>query len=287
MSSTPWGPSQNAKHFADGVDFYSTASHGGFAVNEERFKQICHTFPNIANGAVKPLELDGCYWFEEDRMYAYVVLAFKNMFPEKELDEALKTLANWYPDAWEKFTGKKLEAGQSIIRDKKIFEKEHRNDFIATSASMLDLAPGIVHVYAYRSADAVEKRFILREEAYNELFSKYKTTRIVLDDSVDALEVEPGFRKQFEEWAPEARLEHARGAFIARGVYKPKTPEGYPVTCGKIDMGGYGAKLEDRKTVVIPAAEWESRPMQALLVVNDDGTLEPIEYNADSPAPRP
>ena len=285
---TPWGESQSYEHHANGIDFYITTSHGGFAVSEKNFNTICRIFPSVLKQNVpttRTKDKNTLYWFEEDCMYSYVVIAFKDCFTKKEYNEALHSLANWYPDDWEKLTGKKLEKGMSIIRDRNIFEKEHRNDYVVTSASFLDYAPNIVFITSSKISDNSEKFYIMRAEDYDVLLSE-NNGRIVIDEHSDSVEeVQKDFRTDFCNWAEETCLDQCRDIYIARGCYKEKTAEGYPVVCSMIELGG--AAPETRKEILVNKDNWEKRPMQTLLCVADDGTTTPIEYANVSTSPRP
>lgn len=50
MASTPWGQSQGATVYADGVVFHSTAGHGGFLLSPERNRKI-HRSLRVDDGA--------------------------------------------------------------------------------------------------------------------------------------------------------------------------------------------------------------------------------------------
>jgi hypothetical protein len=83
---TPWGMSQDVTVVADGVEFHSTPTHGGYWVSAERRKRMPNWMPRQA-------------WYEEDCEWAFVCLAFPDLFDsgEKAVNHARQTIAHWYP----------------------------------------------------------------------------------------------------------------------------------------------------------------------------------------------
>jgi len=73
-------------------------------------------------------------WYEEDCDYSRVIIAFPEYFTQKDIDSAYKTLATWFPDAYEAYTGITLKPGESYIKDKIAFDAAHKNDFVVISA---------------------------------------------------------------------------------------------------------------------------------------------------------
>lgn len=96
---TPWGPSQSATTVADGIVFHSTASHGGFLLDEERLKTFRESLPTFRpfNGHTK--------WFEEDCDACAVVVVFRDAFSPDAVANAIRMIrymANRnYPAHWE------------------------------------------------------------------------------------------------------------------------------------------------------------------------------------------
>ncbi|MBN8972676.1 MAG: hypothetical protein J0H51_11745, partial [Rhizobiales bacterium] len=64
---TPWGASQGATVYAEGVTAHSTAGHGGFKLSAERNRKI-HPM----------LRAKGC-WYEEDAAWAIVAITFPQL----------------------------------------------------------------------------------------------------------------------------------------------------------------------------------------------------------------
>jgi len=72
---TPWGLSQDREIVAEGLEFVSTASHGGINVSQERNKQIPD---NMKNQTFNQLGESG--WYEEDCDWCIPVIVFNQEF---------------------------------------------------------------------------------------------------------------------------------------------------------------------------------------------------------------
>jgi hypothetical protein len=89
---TPWGQAQQIEHIAEGIDFYTTASHGGYKISAERKKTMPEPYRSHKTFA-------GGLWYEEDCDWAVIALSFpdevfKYNDPEKKamlLEKAMKT----------------------------------------------------------------------------------------------------------------------------------------------------------------------------------------------------
>lgn len=121
--STPWGPSQIATRYAEGVICYDTASHGGFLLDEERNARM-HPALRLPEG-----------WYEEDCDWALVATGYPDLFTDKEKRSADKMLRDWHPDAWEAVHGRSLERSESFARDREGFERDHAADWVVVSAT--------------------------------------------------------------------------------------------------------------------------------------------------------
>jgi hypothetical protein len=84
---TPWGLSDTRTQYADGIAFYSTPSHGGFQLSDERLAQLRAVHGDVHTYCGQP------HWFEEDCDWAYVATAFPDLFTDDELTTAKATLA--------------------------------------------------------------------------------------------------------------------------------------------------------------------------------------------------
>lgn len=123
---TPWGPSQGSTKYADGIEFHTTARHGGFKLDRARNAQV-HAAWRRKGG-----------WYEED-CEAYIVLftfpeVFKALGKGAMLEGAEVSLINWYPDQYEAVTGRTIPPGTSYVRERDNFAKLHANDWVVISA---------------------------------------------------------------------------------------------------------------------------------------------------------
>jgi len=156
--NTPWGTSQIATIYADGVVSHVTAGHGGFKLSAER------------NAQVHPALRSEGAWYEEDCAWAAVAITFPRLFTSYERRCAEKTFKDWWPDIWEATSGTVLAAGQSYTKDRRTFEAIHARDWIGISALRSDLHPGMTEVIATRGGrrdrDVEERRFLVPSAEY-------------------------------------------------------------------------------------------------------------------------
>lgn len=156
--NTPWGPSQGATIYAEGVVFHTTAGHGGFKLSGNH------------NAQVHPMLRSQDGWYEEDSAWAAVAVAFPDLFTGFERRCAARTLKDWEPDAWETISGTILSSGQSHVKDRRAFEHHHARDWIVISALRSDHHSGMTEVIATRGGkrdhDAEERRFLVPSTAY-------------------------------------------------------------------------------------------------------------------------
>lgn len=131
-ASTPWGMAQLSRQFADGIVLHSTASHGGFHLDEN------------ANATVHALYRNNTEFYEEDCEWAKVAHAFPQLFTTYERRLADGMLRDYFPDAYERVTGTILNGSQSHMRDRQEFESRHRNDWVVIAALNSDHKPGFV-----------------------------------------------------------------------------------------------------------------------------------------------
>lgn len=156
-ASTPWGTAQVSRRYADGIVLHSTASHGGFHLDEN------------ANGTVHPLYCNDGGFYEEDCEWAKVAHAFPPLFTPYERRLADRTLRDTYPDAYERVMSVTLKDGQSHIRDRQEFEKRHRNDWVVIAALNSDHKPGFVECIATLGGvcgETGERRFLVPGSDY-------------------------------------------------------------------------------------------------------------------------
>ncbi|MGE3370837.1 MAG: hypothetical protein AB7I79_18920 [Rhizobiaceae bacterium] len=155
---TPWGTSQGATVFAEGVVCHSTAGHGGFHLAGDRNAKVGSRLRN-ANG-----------WYEEDAEWAIVAITFPDLFTSFERRCAEQTVRDSWPDEFEAITGTVLEPGQSREKDRRAFHADHADDWIVISAIRSDHRNGYVEVVATCGGKcdpaAEERRFLVPSVEY-------------------------------------------------------------------------------------------------------------------------
>jgi len=156
---TPWGTSQGATVYAEGVVAHSTAGHGGFHLSAERNCKV-HDMLR-ANGG----------WYEEDSHWAAVAQPFPRLFTDFENACAETTIRDWYPDAWEAIHGRVLEPGQSAKKDERAFFEKHTDDWVVVSAIRSEHKAGFTEVIATpggkRGPGTEERRFLVATDEYH------------------------------------------------------------------------------------------------------------------------
>lgn len=156
--STPWGASQHATIYADGIVSHTTSGHGGFHLSVARNVRILQALRNASG------------WYEEDAQWAIVALTFPELFTTYERRCADETIRNTWPLEWERIHGRQLKPGESWTKDKTAFEQKHVHDWVVTSAISSNHQPGMVEVVARRSNAAIgqdeERRFLVPSAEY-------------------------------------------------------------------------------------------------------------------------
>ena len=156
---TPWGVSQGATVYAEGVTCHSTASHGGFHLSAERNRKV-HPMLRVRGG-----------WYEEDSAWAIVAITFPLLFTSFERRSAERTLKDGWPDAWETITGTVLHPGESYEKDRREFERRHAGDWVVISAITSRSYAGMVEVVATlggkREANTAQRRFLVPSAEYS------------------------------------------------------------------------------------------------------------------------
>lgn len=156
---TPWGPSQGATVYADGVTCHTTAGHGGFHLSAMRNARV-HPMLRAENG-----------FYEEDECWAIVAITFPDLFTAFERRCAERTIKDSFPDAWETIFGTTLGPGESRIKDQRAFEALHAKDWVVVSAITSEQQSGLVECIAtpggLRGEGTEERRFLVPAGEYN------------------------------------------------------------------------------------------------------------------------
>jgi hypothetical protein len=98
---TPWGASQGATLYAEGIERHSTAGHGGFKLSAERNRKVHPTLRSKGG------------WYEEDSEWAIVAITFPHLFTALERRGADRTINDLRHRAR---TGRVLREGSSQFR---------------------------------------------------------------------------------------------------------------------------------------------------------------------------
>lgn len=110
-------------------------------------------------------------WYEEDSAWAAVAQAFPDLFTDYERRHADRTIRDWYPDAWEAIHGRTLLSGESHVKDRRAFERDHATDWIVVAAITSDHEKGFVEVVATlgakRGPGTEERRFLVPADEYH------------------------------------------------------------------------------------------------------------------------
>ncbi|MGO8063166.1 hypothetical protein ACC716_33875 [Rhizobium johnstonii] len=92
--STPWGPSQGATVYAEGIVSHTTAGHGGFKLSNDRNGKI-HVMLRCAGGGTTKVP-------RGPRLPSPI----RNTFTRYERKSADRTIRDFLPDAWESIFGR-------------------------------------------------------------------------------------------------------------------------------------------------------------------------------------
>lgn len=157
-ANTPWGVSQGGTVYAEGIAAHSTAGHGGFKLSAERNRKV-HPMLRAAGG-----------WYEEDAEWAIIAITFLHLFTAFERRCAERTIKDSWPDAWEAIFGRILAPGESRLKDQRVFDAEHANDWIVVSAITSEQQKGFVECVATpggkRGSGTEERRFLVPSGEY-------------------------------------------------------------------------------------------------------------------------
>lgn len=155
---TPWGVSQGATRYADGVVSHSTAGHGGFHLSPDRNAKV-HWQLRAADG-----------FYEEDCCWVAVALAFTDLFTDFEKACAEPTFRDNFPDVWEGINGRQLQPGESREKDRASFFRDHAQHWIVVSAISSAQRPDFVEAVAVlggqRDRETGSRRYLIPRDEY-------------------------------------------------------------------------------------------------------------------------
>lgn len=123
---TPWGKAQHVTKLLEGIYLVSTSGHGGLKLSAARNAQM-H----------KAIRSEGG-WYEEDLLYAWVILHFPELVERHivggTLEGAHKTLRSWYPNEYEAVFGGTVDPSESVKRREQIYAQQHPDAWVTTAA---------------------------------------------------------------------------------------------------------------------------------------------------------
>ncbi|MGI8546722.1 MAG: DUF7007 domain-containing protein [Gemmatimonadaceae bacterium] len=155
---TPWGMSQTEEPHGDGITFYSTPLHGGFKVEGEAMKLMPAAL-RISTG-----------FFEEDCEAALVIVAFPDRFTAEQVESATRSVKDWFPERYTKWTGKALELAESFKLRRRVFEERTADSYVARAAWgdwHQDVPTAMVGVLAFCRSTNAEAGFLVPKEEYS------------------------------------------------------------------------------------------------------------------------
>ncbi len=158
-ASTPWGGSQMATIYVEGIVSHSTSGHGGFQLSPDRNRLVDASVRSEGG------------WYEEDCEWAIVALTFPDVFTGYERRCAEEVAKHTFPAFWEKLRGRPLELGESRSKDRSSFDRVHANDWIVISAISSSHHTGMIEVIATRGGKREsrqdEQRFLVPDTEYS------------------------------------------------------------------------------------------------------------------------
>lgn len=159
-ASTPWGGSQMATIYVEGIVSHSTSGHGGFHLSPDRNRRVDASVRGEGG------------WYEEDCEWAIVALTFPDVFTGYERRCAEVIAKQTFPAFWEKLRGRRLEPGESRSKDRSIFDRAHANDWIVISAIASSHHTGMIEVIATKGGKREfgqdERRFLVPDTEYSQ-----------------------------------------------------------------------------------------------------------------------
>lgn len=108
---SPWGAIQHEQEIQEGIQFISTARHGGYKLDRKQNAKIPDQFRRKGG------------WYEEDCEAAIPMYFLLNK------QNVLQSIKRWYPYEYESYFNEIIPAGVSFIKDKDNFYKTHQNDW--------------------------------------------------------------------------------------------------------------------------------------------------------------
>lgn len=168
--STPWGISQSVIYIAPGIRSVSTAGRGGVLISPSKNLLIPEYMRNKSGE------------YEEDCEWCIPAVVFESEWRiwadstqwttgDRQMKSAWDSFKNWHPEAYEKFTGKILQVGESHNKDEHLLNTQVRDAFVVAGAWgdwQEGIPEGMVGVLAIRRSDRNEIFALIPKEEYEE-----------------------------------------------------------------------------------------------------------------------
>lgn len=110
---TPWGRADSQHTLAPGLIQVSTGRHGGYYVDESRWRELETLFPGFKSFTARG-------WLEEDCDWCFAPLAWPELFTSQEIFNAYRTLKAWHkeiPETWDN-----TMQGQKVLKIARDYE---------------------------------------------------------------------------------------------------------------------------------------------------------------------
>jgi hypothetical protein len=138
--------------------------------------------------------------YEEDCAWSIPVVFNKDLFPEKEYNQALQTFKDWFPKEYEQIFNVVLMRGESSMKDSHFYDlKENESKYMKRGAWgdwCFDVPEGMTYAilrkivppynYGFKSGEGEEISVLMPSETYsngeNNFFEEKDFTRYVRND---------------------------------------------------------------------------------------------------------
>ena len=117
------------REIAPGINFVTAAGHGGIKLDRAH------------NAKVPAYVRERGGWYEKNSDWAIPAIIFPQCFTAEEGEQAKHILRNGKPDIYARFYNVPLMSlrGQSNVLDERIFQEEHKNDWVVVA----EVKPGL------------------------------------------------------------------------------------------------------------------------------------------------
>jgi hypothetical protein len=168
--NTPWGPSQEIEGIIDGIEFVSTAGHGGLKLDPAHNRRMPEYLRRRGG------------WYEEDCEWCLPAVVFEAELRARgkppwvkliEDGDHIETMKDWFPDEYERFFGAEIPPGESFKKDERQFYRDHAGDYIVVCAygDWAEGVPagfvGVIARYGGHAGPGPEKCFLVPEAEYD------------------------------------------------------------------------------------------------------------------------